>query len=174
MNQYFKVAQKAGGESFFRGFDRPGVTGYGWMNPGQLVDPTLYGTQRADCPVVPYPPESKLVNASGLNNGCRVTVASYPGHSDLSPDANGVLAPNGKGVPSRPLKVGDVIEVSTSFFSTPEAMAVLNDSGGLRYYTNEWTYVMGTGLVPQMGVQPRLMNAPLPAETLQGGLGSVS
>lgn len=174
MNQYFNAAQKAGGESFFRAFDRPGVTGYGWMSSGQLVDPTLYGTQLADCPVVPYPPEGQLANASGLNNGCSVTVDNYPGHSDLSPDANGVLVPNGTTIPSRPLQVGDVIEVSTSFFSTPEAMAVLNDTGGLRYYTNEWTYVVGTGLVPQYGVQPRLMNAPLPAETLQGGLGSVS
>jgi CxxC motif-containing protein (DUF1111 family) len=174
MNQYFKVAQKAGGESFFRAFDRPGVTGYGWMSSGQLLDPTLYGTQLADCPVVPFPPEGALVNASGLNNGCSVTVDNYPGHADLSADANGVLVPNGKSIPSRALQVGDVIEISTSFFSTPEAMAVLGDNGGLRYYTNEWTYVMGTGLVPQMGVQPRLMNAPLPADTLQGGLGSVS
>jgi len=174
MNQYFKVAQKAGGESFFRAFDRPGVTGYGWMSPGQLLDPTLYGTQRADCPVVAYPPQGKLLTSSGLNNGCSVTVDKYPAHAGLSPDSNGVQAPNGQVVPSRPLTVGDVIEVSTSFFSTPGAMAVLNDSGGLRYYTNEWTYVVGTGLVPQMGVQPRLMNAPLPASTLQGGLGSVS
>ncbi len=44
----------------------------------------------------------------------------------------------------------------------------------LRYYTNEWTYVVGTGLRPWYGVQPRLMNEPLPDETLQGGLGSVS
>jgi CxxC motif-containing protein (DUF1111 family) len=174
MNQYFNVAQKAGGEVFFRGFDRPGVTGYGWMSPGTLVDPTLYLNNQASCPVMPYPPESKLANASGLNNGCSLTVDNYPGHSDLSPDTNGVLAPNGKAIPSRPLQVGDVIEVSTSFFSTPEAMAVINDPGALRYYTNEWTYVMGTGLVPQYGVQPRLMNAALPAETLQGGLGSVS
>ena len=39
VNQYFQQAQKAGGHSFFRGFDRPGVTGFGWMSPGQLVDP---------------------------------------------------------------------------------------------------------------------------------------
>ncbi len=174
MNQYFKVAQKAGGESFFRAFDRPGVTGYGWMASGQLVDPSQYGTQIASCPVVPYPPDGKLVNDSGLNNGCSVTVDNYPGHAALSPDTNGVLVPNGTNVPSRPLVVGDVIEVSTSFFSTPEAMAVIGDPGGLRYYTNEWTYVVGTGLVPQYGVQPRLMNAPLPPETWQGGLGSVS
>src|SRR6185436_2714139 len=42
------------------------------------------------------------------------------------------------------------------------------------YYAGEWTYVVGTGLRPWYGVQPRLMNAPLPAETLQGGTGSLS
>ncbi len=46
VNQYFQQAQKAGGHSFFRGFDRPGVTGFGWMAPGQLVNPALYGTDR--------------------------------------------------------------------------------------------------------------------------------
>jgi CxxC motif-containing protein (DUF1111 family) len=69
---------------------------------------------------------------------------------------------------------GDVIEVSPSFFSTTAGMAAKGDSGGLRYYAGEWTYVVGTGLRPWYGVQPRLMNAPLPAETLQGGLGSLS
>ncbi len=62
VNQYFQQAQKAGGHSFFHGFDRPGVTGFGWMAPGQLVNPALYGTDRADCPVVPKPPEGKLAN----------------------------------------------------------------------------------------------------------------
>jgi CxxC motif-containing protein (DUF1111 family) len=174
VNQYFQQAQKAGGHSFFHAFDRPGVTGFGWMAPGQLVNPSLYGTNQADCPVVPKPPEGKLATASGLNDGCSVTVDNYPGHAQLGPDANGVLVPNGNTDPARPLKLGDVVEVSTSFFSTPEAMAVVNDSGGLRYYTNEWTYVVGAGLRPWYGVQPRLMNAPLPDETLQGGLGSVS
>ncbi|HEY0683310.1 MAG TPA: di-heme oxidoredictase family protein [Steroidobacter sp.] len=174
VNQYFQQAQKAGGHSFFRAFDRPGVTGFGWMAPGRLADPSLYGTDLASCAVVPKPPEGQLANASGLNDGCSVTVDNYPGHAELSPNANGVLVPNGRTVPARALKVGDVVEVSTSFFSTREAMAAVNDTGGLRYYTNEWTYVVGTGLRPWYGVQPRLMNAPLPEETLQGGLGSVS
>lgn len=174
INQYFQQAQRAGGHSFFRGFDRPGVTGFGWMSPGQLVNPALYGNDAASCAVVPMPPEGRLATANGLNDGCSVTVDNYPGHSELSPDANGVLVPNGRSVPSRALRAGDVIEVSTSFFSTPAAMAAVGDSGGLRYYTNEWTYVMGTGLRPWYGVEPRLMNAPLPVETLQGGLGSVS
>lgn len=174
VNQYFQQAQKAGGHSFFHGFDRPGVTGFGWMSSGKLVNDSLYGTDRADCLVVPKPPEGALANASGLNDGCSVTVDNYPGHAELSPDTNGVLAPNGRSVPARSLKLGDVVEVSTSFFSTPAAMAAVNDTGGLRYYTNEWTYVVGEGLRPWYGVQPRLMNEPLPVETLQGGLGSVS
>src|SRR5690606_40812747 len=122
------------------------------------VDPSLYGTNVASCPVVPMPPEGRLANESGLNDGCSVTVSSYPGHAELSPDENGVLVPNGRSVPARALKVGDVIEVSTSFFSTPEAMAAVGDNGGRRYYTNESTYVVGTGLRPWYGVQPRLMN----------------
>eukprot|EP01041_Mallomonas_annulata_P016252 gene16252-34042_t len=61
-----------------------------------------------------------------------------------------------------------------SFFSTRSDMDALGDSGGFRYYTNELTYVMGEGLRPWYGVQPRLLNKPLPLETLQGGLGSVS
>lgn len=174
MNQYFNVAQKAGGEVFFRAFDRL-VYGYGWMTPGTLVDPSQYGTQIASCPVVPYPPENALLTPStGLNNGCSLTLDNYPGHQEIAPNANGVVVGDGKTIPARPLQLGDVIEISTSFFSTPAAMAAIGDPGNLRYYTNEWTYVMGTGLVPQYGVQPRLMNAPLPASTLSGGLGTVS
>ncbi|MET0533418.1 MAG: di-heme oxidoredictase family protein [Steroidobacter sp.] len=175
VNQYFQQDQKAGGHSFFRGFDRVGVTGFGWMSPGQLVDPSLYLNEAASCKVQPKPPEGRLANASGLNDGCSVTLDNYPGHSELSPDANGVLAPNGRAVPARSLKVGDVIEVTMSFFSTPEAMAAAGNKGtGHRYYTNELTYVVGSGLRPQYGVQPRLMNAVLPEETWQGGLGSIS
>lgn len=175
VNQYFQQAQKAGGHSFFRAFDRPGVTGFGWMSPGQLVEPALYLNEQASCQVQPKPPEGRLANASGLNDGCSVTLDNYPGHSELRPDANGVLAPNGRSVPARALKLGDVIEVTMSFFSTPEAMAAAGNKGtGHRYYTNELTYVVGSGLRPQYGVQPRLMNAVLPEETWQGGLGSIS
>lgn len=175
VNQYFQQAQKAGGHSFFRGFDRPGVTGFGWMSPGQLLNPALYQMDAAVCQVQPKPPEGRLANASGLNDGCSATLDNYPGHSELSPDANGVLAPNGRSVPARSLKVGDVIEVTMSFFSTAEAMAAAGNKGtGHRYYTNELTYVVGSGLRPQYGVQPRLMNAVLPEETWQGGLGSIS
>lgn len=175
VNQYFQQAQKAGGHSFFRAFDQPGVTGFGWMSPGQLVNSALYQNDGAPCQVQPKPPEGRLANASGLNDGCSVTLDNYPGHAELSPDANGVLARNGRSVPARSLKVGDVIEVTMSFFSTPEAMAAAGNKGtGHRYYTNELTYVVGSGLRPQYGVQPRLMNAVLPEETWQGGLGSIS
>lgn len=174
VNQYFQQAQLAGGHSFFRGFDRPGVLGYGWMSPGQLVNDKLANTGVANCPVVPKPQNGKLRNDSGLNDGCSVILSSYPGHTQLLPDANGVQVPIGKNIPARPLVAGDVIEFTGSFFSTTEVMAALGDTGGKRYYTTEVTYVMGKGLRPWYGVQPRLMNAPLPDETLQGGIGSVS
>jgi len=165
VNQYFPQQQLPGGVAWFRAFDRPGVTGYGWMAPGQLVDPNS-----SLCPSVPYPPNGKLASASLLNNGCSLSVASYPGHGALGADG----FPNGKSVSARPLAVGDVIEVSPSFFSTREAMAAVGDTGGLRYYANEWVYVVGTGLRPWYGIQPRLNSWPLPQEALSGGEGSVS
>ena len=165
VNEYFQEDQLPGGVAWFRAFDRVGVTGYGWMNPGALQDSNI-----ALCPVVPYPPNGRLANASVYNNGCSLTVDGYPGHGDLGADG----FPNGKSVPGRALVAGDVIEVSPSFFSTPAGMAAKGDTGGLRYYAGEWTYVVGTGLRPWYGVQPRLMNKPLPAETLQGGTGSLS
>ena len=177
-NQYFAVPNKAGGQSWFRAFDRPGVTGYGWMASGTLQNPQLYtndfAPDSASCPATPYPPDGQLASTNGINGPCTVTLNQYPGHSNLSPDANGVLVPNGTTVPARPLQVGDVVEFTNALFSTPAGMATLGDPGNLRYYTEEWTYLVGTGIVPQMGIEPRLMNAPLPASTLQGGLGTVS
>ena len=165
VNEYFQEDQLPGGVAWFRAFDRVGVTGYGWMNPGALQEQNI-----SLCPVVPYPPNGRLANANVYNNGCSLTVDGYPGHGDLGADG----FPNGKSVPGRALVAGDVIEVSPSFFSTPAGMAAKGDTGGLRYYAGEWTYVVGTGLRPWYGVQPRLMNKPLPPETLQGGTGSLS
>ncbi|MGH3584546.1 MAG: hypothetical protein ACRDUB_23365, partial [Mycobacterium sp.] len=165
VNHYFTQDQLPGGVAWFRAFDRVGVTGYGWMNPGQLVNDKV-----TICPPVAYPPNGRLVSSNILNNDCSLTVKDYPGHGDVGADG----MPNGRNVPARPLVAGDVIEVSPSFFSTKEAMAAKGDNGGIRYYAGEWTYVVGTGLRPWYGVQPRLMNAPLPAETLQGGTGSLS
>lgn len=181
VNQYYQQAQKGGGHSFVRRFDTTGVTGFGWMSPGQLLDNSKYTANDAVCPVIPKPPEGALRsptsgynNVIGANDGCSVVFDTYPGHTALSADANGVLVPNGTNVPARSLRVGDIIEFTGSFFSTPAAMAAVGDTGAVRYYTNELTYVMGTGLRPWYGVQPRLMNEPLPAEALSGGLGSVS
>ncbi len=98
-----------GGVAWFRAFDRPGLTGYGWTHPGELADNsiTIY-------PFVPYPRNGKLVSPNLLNNGYSLTVANYPGYAALGSDD----FPNGKNVPASSLKVGDVIEISPSFFST--------------------------------------------------------
>lgn len=165
MNQYPLVDFLPGGVAFFRAFDRPGVTGYGWMNPGELVDRSV-----TICKPTAYPANGKLNNATGINGACTLLVKQYPGHGGL--DANGF--PNGKSVPSRPLVVGDAIEVSPSMFSTRDAMSAVGDNGGIRYYSSENMYVVGSGLRPWYGVQPRLNSVPLPDETLSGGLGSVS
>ncbi|MFS2002458.1 di-heme oxidoredictase family protein [Duganella sp. CT11-25] len=165
VNQYTTVDFLKGGVAFFRAIDRPGVTGYGWMAPGQLVDDNI-----AICKPMAYPANNRLTNANGINGGCTIQVSNYPGMTAL--DANGF--PNGKDIPARSLVVGDVIEVSPSMFSTTDSMLAKGDNGGIRYYSQEWIYVVGSGLKPWYGVQPRLNSVPLPAETLSGGAGSVS
>jgi CxxC motif-containing protein (DUF1111 family) len=165
VNQYTTVDFLNGGVAFFRAIDRPGVTGYGWMAPGQLVDDSV-----KVCRPVPYPANGKLASANGINGACTLLVKDYPGMTAL--DANGF--PNGINIPARPLVAGDVIEVSPSMFSTTESMLSTGDNGGIRYYSAEWTYVVGQGLRPWYGVQPRLNSVPLPDDTLSGGLGSVS
>ena len=184
VNQYYQQAQRGGGHSFFRRFDDAGVTGYGWMSPGRLLDNTTYTDGFKDltsCPVVPKPPEGALLKPTsgfagviGANDGCSVVLDNVPGHQDVAANANGVLVPNGVNVPSRDLKIGDAIEFTGSFFASRASMDAIGDNGNFRYYTNEVTYVVGTGLRPWYGVQPRLLNAPLPAETLLGGTGSIS
>ncbi|WP_394778810.1 di-heme oxidoredictase family protein [Undibacterium sp.] len=165
VNQYTTVDFLKGGIAFFRAIDRPGVTGYGWMAPGQLVDDNV-----PICNPVAYPANGKLTTPNGINNGCTIIVNNYPGMSGL--DANGF--PNGTDIKSRALVVGDIIEVSPSMFTTVDSMATKGDNGGIRYYSAEWSYVVGTGLRPWYGVQPRLNSVPLPPETLSGGIGSVS
>lgn len=164
-NQYTQVDFLPGQVAFFRAFDRPGVTGYGWMNPGELVDRNV-----PICKPTPYPVAGKLTATSGINGACTLLVKEYPGHADIG--AGGF--PNGKDVPGRALVVGDVIEVAPSMFSTTDAMTAKGDNGGIRYYGPEWVYVVGSGLRPWYGVQPRLNSVPLPDATLSGGLGSVS
>ncbi|WP_426161654.1 di-heme oxidoredictase family protein [Pseudoduganella sp. R-34] len=165
VNQYTTVDFLSGGIAFFRAIDRPGVTGYGWMAPGELVDHNV-----KVCKPTPYPAAGQLSAPGGINGACTLLVKQYPGMNGL--DANGF--PNGSNIPARPLVLGDAIEVSPSMFSTSESMLGKGDSGGIRYYSAEWIYVVGTGLRPWYGVQPRLNSVPLPAETLSGGLGSVS
>jgi CxxC motif-containing protein (DUF1111 family) len=164
-NQYNTVDFLSGGVAFFRAFDRTGVTGYGWMNPGQLADQNI-----KVCAPQAYPQPGKLVVATGVNNGCTLTISEYPGHGDI--DANGM--PNGKDVKARALVRGDSIEVAPSMFTTVESMASKGDNGGIRYYGPEWVYVVGKGLRPWYGIQPRLYSTPLPDETLTGGVGSTS
>jgi CxxC motif-containing protein (DUF1111 family) len=165
VNQYTTVDFLKGGIAFFRAIDRPGVTGYGWMAPGQLIDDNI-----AICKPTAYPANDALTNPGGINGGCTIQVKSYPGMTAL--DANGF--PNGVNIPSRALVKGDVIEVSPSMFTTVDSMASKGDTGGIRYYSQEWVYVVGAGLKPWYGVQPRLNSVPLPDETLSGGQGSVS
>lgn len=165
VNQYTTTDFLPGGVAFFRGFDRPGVTGYGWMAPGELVNRDV-----AVCPPTPYPANGKLTTPTGINGDCTLQVKDYPGHGGLGADG----LPNGASVPARALAVGDVIEVSPSMFSTTASMGAAGDNGGIRYYSYEWIYVVGGGLRPWYGVQPRLNSVPLPADTLAGGLGSVS
>ncbi|HEY0821226.1 MAG TPA: di-heme oxidoredictase family protein, partial [Rhizobacter sp.] len=184
INHYFQQPQRGGGLGFVRGFSNPNTTGFGWMSPGDLLDDNAYtlgGQGIAACPVIPKPPEGALLNPTsgyagvvGANGGCSWVFDNYPAYTSLVADANGVMVPNGPRVPARDLRLGDILEFTSSFFTTQQAMAALGDTGGIRYYTNEVTYVVGTGLRPWYGIQPRLMNQPLPAETLSGGIGSVS
>ncbi|MFX8999892.1 hypothetical protein ABTN27_21345, partial [Acinetobacter baumannii] len=80
--------------AFFRAFDRPGVTGYGWMNPGELVDRNV-----KVCAPTPYPTSAQLASSGGINGACTLRVKDYPGHGGLGADG----LPNGTHVPSRPL-----------------------------------------------------------------------
>ena len=184
VNEYYPQAQRGGGHGFVRGFTNPNVTGFGWTRPGEILDRTAYtqgGQGIAACPAMPRPPQAALLKPTsgyngvvGANGGCSLIFDNYPGYKTLVADANGVLVGNGDKVADRPLKAGDYFEFTNSFFSTRADMDAIGDSGAFRYYSMELTYVMGEGLRPWYGVQPRLMNAPLPADTLQGGLGSVS
>ncbi|WP_431045803.1 di-heme oxidoredictase family protein [Roseateles sp. L2-2] len=149
-----------GGTAFFRAFDRVGVTGYGWMDNGTLLDGT-----GSVCKPVGYPAGGK----SGVDH-CTVVVKEYPGHVGLGQDG----FPDGSVVGARALKIGDPVEVAPSMFSTLTSMRGRGDAGGIRYFAGEWLYVVGQGLTPWHGVQPRLNSAPLPESTLSGGLGSVS
>ncbi|WP_229259599.1 di-heme oxidoredictase family protein [Duganella aceris] len=166
VNEYFGQANLAGGIAFFRAFDRPGATGYGWMNNGELAS----GNNTQTCKATPIPTVAKLNTADGINSSCTILIKDYPNHGELDADGN----PTGKGIAARALLVGDAIEVSPSMFAPDGVMAAKGDNGGNRYYSTEYMYVVGGGIRPWYGIQPRLNSIPLPDSTLSGGLGSVS
>jgi CxxC motif-containing protein (DUF1111 family) len=166
VNEYFGQANLAGGIAFFRAFDRPGATGYGWMNNGALAS----GNNTQTCKSTAIPTVAKLNAADGINSSCTILINDYPNHGLLDAEGN----PTGKGVDARALVVGDAIEVSPSMFAPEGVMAAKGDSGGGRYYSTEFMYVVGGGIRPWYGIQPRLNSIPLPDSTLSGGLGSVS
>jgi CxxC motif-containing protein (DUF1111 family) len=152
--------------TYFRGFDRPGVTGYGWNNGSSFAtDPSRpFETDR--CAPVPYPVGPQL----GAPR-CSTLVTEYPGHNAL--DAAGFPIP-GQTVAARALVPGDWVEVAPSYFVDQAALDAKGDVGGKRYYSGEWLYVVGQGITPWYGVAPRLMGVPLPVDALSGGQGSVS
>jgi CxxC motif-containing protein (DUF1111 family) len=145
--------------SLFRNSHDEGVTGYGWSLNTGFNNPTLDG--KSICP-------------AGKKADCKVSFDSY---WDV-----------GKGEPHRALQLGDVIELAPAERlerygdgmhegeAVPDGMQgkAVVDGGGSRYYSFEQTYVVGQGLRPWYGVAPRLMNAPLPDDTLLGGLTSLS
>jgi CxxC motif-containing protein (DUF1111 family) len=163
-NEYHQTEGRRANTVFFRRFDDPGTTGYGWMVGREVVE-----DNSQNCAPLPYPANFKLNNASGINNGCTLLIKEYPRHGNL----NSAGFPDGTTADARALKVGDVIEAAPSMFAIEDALKAKGDTGGFRYYANEWTYVVGQGLRPWYGIQPRLNSTPIPAEFLQGGTGSV-
>ncbi len=164
-NEYHQTQGLRGNTVFFRRFDDPGTTGYGWMVGREIVQ-----DNNQPCDPVAYPANFKLNSATGINNGCTLLIKEYPRHGNL----NSAGFPDGTTADARALKIGDVIEAGPSMFAVQAAMQAKGDTGGFRYYANEWTYVVGQGLRPWYGIQPRLNSTPIPDQYLQGGGGSVS
>jgi CxxC motif-containing protein (DUF1111 family) len=152
--------------AYFRGFDRVGVTGYGWNNGSTFATDPSRPLETDRCAPVAFPVGPQL----GAPR-CSTLVTEYPGYTALD-TAGFPIA--GKTVSARPLVPGDLVEVSPSYFVDQAALDAKGDVGGKRYYSGEWMYVVGQGITPWYGVAPRLMGVPLPAETLSGGTGSVS
>jgi CxxC motif-containing protein (DUF1111 family) len=86
-----------------------------------------------------------------------------------------VVESNWRTSPHSPLKIGDPIELAPAPRLAYGANGnALVDGGGSRYYSFEQLYVVGQGLKPWYGIEPRLDSAPLPESTLSGGAASVS
>lgn len=144
--------------SLFRNSNDEGVRDFGWSLNTGFNNPTLGG--KSICP-------------AGKRD-CMITFNSY---WDVP-----------KGLPHRPLKMGDVIELAPAQRmerygdGMHEGEAVpgnlkgkaVVDGAGSRYYSFEQLYVVGQGLAPWYGVSPRLNSAPLPEATLLGGATSLS
>ncbi|MBV8657549.1 MAG: discoidin domain-containing protein [Burkholderiales bacterium] len=152
--------------AYFRRYDSPYVTGYGWMNGSSFATDLSNPFNTDTCAPVAFPVGKALGSPI-----CSTLVTEYPGHAAL--DGNGFPIP-GVNVPARPLVVGDFVEVSPSYFVNQAALTAKGDVGNARYYSGEWMYVVGKGITPWYGIQPRLNSVPLPADTLSGGTTSVS
>jgi CxxC motif-containing protein (DUF1111 family) len=152
--------------AYFRAFDNPNVTGYGWMNGSNFATDASKPFQTDRCAPVPIPAGPVL--GAPL---CYTLVTEYPRHAAL--DAQG-LPIAGQVIAARPLRRGDFVEVSPSYFVEDAALRAKGDPGNARYYSGEWVYVVGQGLSPWYGLAPRLNSTPLPAETLSGGSTSLS
>jgi len=170
-NEYHQTEGGRANTVFFRTFDNPKSTGYGWMVGRKVVE-----NNDQPCAAMPYPSGEKLFNPGGsggykgANNGCTLIVDEYPGHDGL----NTAGFPDGTHVNARDLKVGDVIEVAPAMFAKIPALQAKGDFGRERYYANEWLYEVGRGIRPWYGVKPRLNSKPIDEQYLQGGSGSVS
>lgn len=165
LNNYNQVDFLPGQTVFVRGWDRPGVTDYGWM-----TGPLMQDNQVTLCKPVAYPADGFLASASGINSGCTMKLVDYPQHGEL----NAAGFPTGKTIGARALVPGDEIEIAPSMFTTTDALAAKGDKGNIRYYGPELMYVMGKGLRPSYGTFPRLNATPLPETSLSGGMASVS
>ena len=96
-------------------------------------------------------------------------------HEGKSADCTMNFDRNWRTDPHSPLKIGDRIELAPAPFLPHDAnFKALIDGGGPRYYSFEQLYVVGVGVQPWYGIEPRLDSSPLPADTLLGGQTTLS
>ncbi|GAA4032870.1 hypothetical protein GCM10022212_34900 [Actimicrobium antarcticum] len=96
-------------------------------------------------------------------------------HEGRSADCTMNFDANWRTDPHSPLKIGDRIELAPAPFLPHDAnFKALVDGGGPRYYSFEQLYVVGVGVQPWYGIEPRLDSAPLPEATLLGGQTTLS
>ena len=96
-------------------------------------------------------------------------------HEGKSADCTMSFESNWRADPNPRLKIGDRLELAPAPFLPHDAnFNALVDGGGPRYYSFEQLYVVGVGVQPWYGIEPRLDSAPLPAATLLGGQTTLS